>query len=176
MTATAAGHDQRPLLGLRRRPGRIALGLMRLPRPLYDRGWGRLLGHTFLLISHQGRSTGKRRETVVMALTYDSGNHEVVACSAWGSETEWIRNLRARPALEIEIGSERYVPEQRFLTEDEAVATALEFQRKHPWRLRLVAAILGWGDLRTAEAIRELVRDRPFVAFRPRPRGELTGV
>ena len=37
----------RPLLGLRRRPGRLALTVFRLPLVLYRRGWGWLLGRTF---------------------------------------------------------------------------------------------------------------------------------
>lgn len=161
------GHRDKPLLGLRRQPGRVALWFMRLPQPLYRRGWGRLLGHTFLLITHQGRKTGKRRETVAMALTWDPDTPEAVVCSAWGPNTEWMRNLRAQPALRIQIGRETFVPAQRFLSEDEAVAAALEFRDHHPRRLRLFAAILGWGDLGSEEAVRELVRDRPFVAFRP---------
>jgi deazaflavin-dependent oxidoreductase (nitroreductase family) len=169
MTTTATNeHHARPLLGLRHRPGRIALTFMQLPRPLYHRGFGRLLGHTFLLIAHQGRKSGKRRETVAMALAYDPETSEAVVCSAWGPNTEWMCNLRAHPALEIQIGRERYVPEQRFLSEDEAVTVARAFQRKHPWRLRLVATILGWGDLRSEQAVRELVHDRPFMAFRPK--------
>lgn len=160
-------HHGRPLLGLRDRPGRAALRFMRLPRPVYRRGWGRLLGHTFLLITHEGRRTGLRHETVVMALTYDPETREAVVCSAWGPHTEWMRNLRARPALRIQIGDESYVPEQRFLSEEEAVAVALEFRKRHPWRLRLFATVLGWGDLGRDECVRELVRDRPFVAFRP---------
>jgi deazaflavin-dependent oxidoreductase (nitroreductase family) len=165
MNAMASGH--RPLLGLRRQPGRIALAFMRLPRPLYRRGWGRLLGHTFLLITHQGRKTGKRRETVAMALTYHPETREAVICSAWGPNTEWMRNLRVQPALQIQIGRETYVPAQRFLSEEEAVAVALEFRRCHPHRLRLFATILGWGDLSSERAVREFVRSRPFVAFRP---------
>jgi deazaflavin-dependent oxidoreductase (nitroreductase family) len=162
MSATA--HRRRPLPALRRRPGRLALAAMRMPRPLYRRGWGGLLAHTFLLIAHRGRKTGNRHETVVMALGWDPETKAVAVCSAWG-ETEWIRNLRACPALEIQIGRERFVPEQRFLTEDEAVAVAGEFRRRHPRRLRLLAAILGWGDLGTEAAMRDFVRDRPFVAF-----------
>jgi deazaflavin-dependent oxidoreductase (nitroreductase family) len=158
----------RPLLGLRRRPGRIALWFMRLPRPLYHHGWGRLLGHTFLLIAHEGRKTGKRRETVTMALAYDPQTRETVVCSAWGPNTEWMRNLRAHPALEIQTGRERYVPALRFLSEDEAVAVATEFRDSHPRRLRLFATILGWGDLSTEAAVRDLVRGRPFVSFRPK--------
>jgi deazaflavin-dependent oxidoreductase (nitroreductase family) len=174
MTATPhARHATRPLLGLRRQPGRLALAAMRLPRPLYHRGWGRLLGHTFLLITHQGRKTGKRRETVAMALTYDPETQEAVVFSAWGPNTEWIRNLQAHPALQIQIGHETYVPEQHFLDEDEAVAVGTAFREQHPWRLRLFATILGWGDLRTEAAMRELVRNRPFVSFRPARPGRL---
>jgi deazaflavin-dependent oxidoreductase (nitroreductase family) len=140
---------------------------MRLPRPLYDRGWGRLLGHTFLLITHEGRKTGKRRETVAMPLTYDQETHKAVVFSAWGPNTEWIRNLRAQPALQIQIGNESYTPEQQFLSDDESVAVAVEFRRRHPWRMRLFATILGWGDLSSEPAMRDFVRRRPFVSFRP---------
>lgn len=169
MTTTAhePARHERPLLGLRRQPGRLALALMRTPRPLYHRGWGPLLGHTFLLITHQGRKSGKRRETVAMALSYDPKTREAVVFSAWGPNTEWMRNLRAHPALEIQIGRERYVPEQRFLSEDEAVAVGTEFRRRHPLRLRLFATILGWGDLNSEAAVREFARTRPFVSFQP---------
>ena len=142
---------------------------MRLPRPLYHRGWGWMLDHTFLLIAHQGRKTGKRRETVAMALQYDSVTREAVVCSAWGPNAEWIRNLRAHPALQIQIGRQSYAPEQRFLSEDESVSVTTEFQRRHPRRVRLFAAILGWDGLSSEAAVREFVRTRPFVAFRPAP-------
>ena len=170
MTAEAhqAEHRNRPLLGLRKQPGRLALQAMRLPRPLYRRGWGRLLGHVFLLITHVGRKTGKPRETVAMALTYNRETRGVVVCSAWGAGTDWIRNLRANPARRIEIGSESYVPSHRFLTEDESVAVAVEFRARHPWRLRLFSRILGWGNLDSDQAVREFVRTRPFVLFQPR--------
>lgn len=169
MTPAAHEHPRkrRPVLGLRRQPGRLVLAFMRTPRPLYHRGWGRLLGHTFLLITHEGRRSGKRRETVAMALSYEPRTREVVVFSAWGPGTEWMRNLRAHPALEIQIGRERYAPEQHFLSEAEAVAVAIGFRRRHPLRLRLFATILGWGDLSSDEAVREFVRTRPFVSFRP---------
>jgi deazaflavin-dependent oxidoreductase (nitroreductase family) len=172
MTAHDHARARPPLFGLRRRPGRLVLALMRMPRPLYHRGWGWMLDHTFLLITHQGRKTGKRRETVAMALAYDPETREAIVFSAWGPNTEWIRNLRAQPALQIQIGRESYVPEQRFLSEDESVAVAAEFLRRHPWRTRLFATILGWGDLSSETALREFVRTRPFLSFRPtRPAG-----
>jgi deazaflavin-dependent oxidoreductase (nitroreductase family) len=161
-----AAHRRRPLFGVRRAPGRLALTLMRLPRPLYRHGWGQALGHVFLMVTHVGRNSGLQRETVAMPLTYDPVSHEVVICSAWGPRSEWIRNLKARPAIRVQVGRESYVPEQRFLSEDESVEVALAFKRRHPARVRLASWILGWR-LASEEEVREFVRTRPFVAFRP---------
>lgn len=168
MTPTPkTGRRAKPLLGVRRQPGRLALAVFRLPLPLYQRGWGWLLGHTFLLVTHAGRKTGKRRETVAMTLAYDPQTQEAVIFSGWGPNTDWIRNIRAHPALQIQIGRESYAPEQRFLSEDESVAVVVEFRRQHRWRVRLAALILGWGDLSSDTAVRDFVRSHPFVSFRP---------
>lgn len=161
---------ERPLRGIRRQPGRMALALFRLPVPLYRRGWGRFLGRTFLLLVHEGRKTGKPYATVAMTLQFDPDTHEAVICSVWGENTDWIRNIRAHPARKVEIGSESFEPEQRFLSEGESVKVATDFRRRHRWRVRLLAAILGWQDLQSEAGVRDFVRTRPFVAFRPRRR------
>ena len=126
-----------------------------------------MLGHTFLLLVHSGRRTGTRHETTAMVLRFDEATKEAVICSAWGADADWVRNLRARPAVEVRVAHESFVPEQRFLTNEEAAAVAAEFRRRHPWRVRLAARLLGWGDLRSETTVREFVRTRPFVAFRP---------
>jgi hypothetical protein len=102
-----------------------------------------------------------------MVLQYDPESHEAVICSAWGRNTDWIRNIRVCPALQVQIGRESFAPEQRFLSEQESFAVAVGFRRRHPWRLRLVTWILGWDDLRSDAALRDFVRTRPFVSFRP---------
>jgi deazaflavin-dependent oxidoreductase (nitroreductase family) len=165
-----------PLLGFRRQPGRLALAVFRLPLPLYRRGWGWLLGDTFLLLVHVGRKTGKLYSTVAMVLSYDRQSHEAVICSAWGKDTDWIRNIRAHPALKVQIVRESFTPDQRFLSEDDSVAVVAGFRRRHPYRSRLLASVLGWGDLRSAAAAREFVSTRPFVSLRPLRSGhQLTG-
>jgi deazaflavin-dependent oxidoreductase (nitroreductase family) len=135
--------------------------------PLYRRGWGGLLGHTFLFLVHAGRKTGKRYSAVAMVLRYDPQTREAVICSAWGQDADWVRNIRARPALQVQIGRESFTPQQRFLSEEESLAVVAGFRRAHPWRLRLITSVLGWGDLRSDTAARDFVRTRPFVSFRP---------
>jgi deazaflavin-dependent oxidoreductase (nitroreductase family) len=165
VTPPPARHP-RPLLGLRRKPGRIALMFMRMPLRAYrhDAGW--LLGHTFVEFTHIGRRTGQPHDAVAMVLRYDEVSREVVICAGW-AETDWYRNLRAAPAARVQVGRDRFTPEHRFLTDDEAFDVVAGFRRSHPYRLRLITKIFGWGDLRKDEAAREFVRAHPFVAFRP---------
>ena len=166
--AARSEHRTRRLLGLRRRPGRLALAVFRVPLPLYRAGWGWLLGRTFLLLVHAGRKTGQPHAMAAMVLRYDAATHEAVICSGWGPTTDWIRNIRARPALKVQIGPESFAPQQRFLSEDESFDVCLEFCLRHPARLRVMRRVLGW-DLRSKSAIREFVQVHPFVAFRPAP-------
>jgi deazaflavin-dependent oxidoreductase (nitroreductase family) len=156
-----------PLLGLRRKPGRLALALFRMPLRAYrhDAGW--LLGRTFMEFTHTGRKTGRPYQTVAMVLRYDPGAREAVICAAWGPDTDWVRNLRAGPAARVRLGRESFTPQHRFLSEEEAFDVAVQFRREHPRRLRLISTILGWGDLRGDAAVRGLIRTHPFVAFRP---------
>ena len=62
-----------------------------------------------------------------MALTYDPATQEAVICSVWAEHADWVRNIRARPALQVRIGRESFTPEQRFLTEDERFDVAAPF-------------------------------------------------
>src|SRR4051812_28627369 len=162
-------HQRRPLLGLRRKPGRVALMFMRMPLRAYrhDAGW--MLGHTFVEFTHIGRTSGEPHEAVAMVLRYDEDTHEVVICAGW-PETDWYRNLRAGPAAKVQLAREWFTPKHRFLTEGEAFDVVVQFRRAHPHRLRLITKIFDWGDLRDNDAVREFVRVHPFVAFRPQDR------
>lgn len=157
----------RPLLGLRRRPGRLALAVFRMPLNAYRHDAGRLMGHTFLQFTHVGRKTGQPYDAVAMVLRYDEASREAVICAAWGPDTDWVRNLHAGPAQQVQLGSESFAPEHRFLSESEAFDVAVQFRRRHPHRLRLLSTILGWGDLRDDAHVRRFVHTHPFVAFRP---------
>jgi len=152
---------------LRRTPGRLALAVFRLPLFLYRRGWGWLLGRTFLSLVHVGRRRGQLHQMVAMVLADDPVSRDVVICSGWGPDADWVKNLRAGAARQVCIGRDRFVPEHRFLSDDEAVAVSVAFREAHPRRLRLISKILGWGDLSTEVALRIFVQAHPFVAFRP---------
>ena len=160
-------HQKRPLLGLRRKPGRLALAMFRMPLRAYrhDKGW--LLGQTFLEFVHTGRKTGRQYEVVAMVLRYDADAHEAVIVAGWGPDTDWVRNLRAGPAVRVRLGRETFAPAHRFLSEDEAFDVVAQFRREHPHRVRVATTIMNWGDFRSDTTVRDFIATHPFVAFRP---------
>ena len=127
-----ASHQKKPLLGLRRKPGRLALAMFRMPLRAYrhEKGW--LLGQTFLELVHTGRKTGHQYEVVAMVLRYDADAHEAVIVAGWGPDTDWVRNLHAGPAVRVRLGRETFTPAHRFLSEDEAFDVVAQFRREHP--------------------------------------------
>jgi len=159
----------RSLLGLRSRPGRLALAVFRIPLVLYQHGAGWLLGRTFLRLVHVGRRTGRPHSMVAMVLAYDRDTGTAVICSAWGRRADWVLNLRARPASRVDIGRSTFVPRHRFLDEAEASAAIEGFLGRHPHRARFIAWVLGWGDLRSEHLRRQFVAGRPFVELAPEP-------
>jgi deazaflavin-dependent oxidoreductase (nitroreductase family) len=143
------------------------LWIFRLPLPLYRAGLGWLfLGRTFLVLTHVGRKSGQPHATAAMVLSEDRTTGEAVICSVWGPGADWIRNLRASPALRVQIGRDSFVPAHRFLSDGDAFAIGVRFRRQHPWRVRLVKRALG-VDLRSDTAMRDFLSTRPLVALRP---------
>ncbi|MGN6561319.1 MAG: nitroreductase family deazaflavin-dependent oxidoreductase [Thermomicrobiales bacterium] len=141
---------------------------LRLPIRLYHANLGWLFGHQFLLLAHQGRRSGQRRETVLEVVRYDRQTHLCIVVSAWGERADWLRNIRARPALEVRIGHERFVPDQRLLSPVEVEAELAAYARRYPWRARVLPHILGWGDSAAPTDLRDFAAALRMVAFRPR--------
>jgi deazaflavin-dependent oxidoreductase (nitroreductase family) len=151
----------------RSRPTGILRLAFRLPIYLYrlDLGW--LLGHRFLLLTHRGRKSGRVYRTVLEVVRYDPSRQATVAVSGWGEKSDWFRNLKAGPALEVRTGRECYAPKQRFLTPEEVYAEIVDYERRHPWAMRIVPPLLGF-KLDGSEAARRAFADSlRMVAFRP---------
>ena len=166
---TSTAPRKRPLLGLRRQPGRLALTFMRLPLNAYRHDKGHLLGKTFIEFDHVGRKSGKTYQSVAMVLGYDKATGEAVIMRAW--DTDWYRNVTAHPATRVRLGRDSFTPEQRFLTEDEAFQVVQRFRSAHPHRVHLASRIIGWGDLDDDQKLRAFVHEHPFIAFRPQTAG-----
>lgn len=145
--------------------------ILGLPRYLYRAHLGPLFGHRFLLLVHEGRRSGKRRETPLEVVRYDPDRHEAVVAAGWGTKTQWLHNVEAGLAREVRIGRERYVPACRRLDPDEAQEVLAWYEGHSGLPKGLVRGVLsrlvGWRYDGSPAARQRLVAQLPMVAFRP---------
>ena len=71
----------------------------RLPLYLYRWHLGWLLGHRFLMLTHLGRKSGRRRQTVLEVVHYDFKTKECIVIAGYGAQSDWYRNIQAHPAI-----------------------------------------------------------------------------
>ena len=146
--------------------------LLRAPVYLYRWHLGRLLGIRFLLLTHIGRRTGLRRQTVLEVMKYRKEGPEVVVMSGFGPNADWLRNIEVTPGPEVAIGSRHFIATHRFLGEEEAIRVVRGYERRNRFIASLVRVVLsrllGWRYRGSDEDCRRLVRQLPLLVFRPR--------
>ncbi len=153
------------------RPGRLTSGLLRAPAGLYRIRAGWLLGSRFLLLTHVGRTTGRRYGTVLEVIGTDPAAGEVMVIAGLGRSAQWYRNLQAHPAVEVVVGRRRFRPVHRELGESEAAAVLAAYEGRNRWVRpvvhRMLSWLVGWRYDGSDAARRRLVRQLPVIAFRP---------
>lgn len=154
------------------RQNSLLRALLRAPVSLYRWRLGRLLGHRFLLLTHTGRRSGKRLQTMLEVLEYRTEFHEAVAMSGFGPKANWLQNIEATGSAEIEIASEHFRAAFRLLDEDEAVRVLSGYEQRNRFIVPIVRSVLsrlvGWKYTGTGDERHKLVRSLPLIAFRPR--------
>ena len=97
---------------------------------------------------------------------------EVVVVSAFGQNSDWLRNIQARPDEEVTVGTQHFAAAHRLLAEEEALRTMEGYEYRNRFIGPLVRAglswILGWQYRGDAHDRLRLVRQLPLIAFRPR--------
>ena len=141
--------------------------------PVYLYRWrlGWLLGHRFLMLTHVGRKSGLRRQTVLEVVEYRPQGPEVVVVSGFGRDADWFRNVQARPTAEIDVGGKHFIAVHRILGTEEAV-TVLRSYEKRNWMVAPIVRnvlrwLLGWKYSGTDQERARVVEQLPMVAFRP---------
>ena len=151
--------------------------MLHAPVHLYRWGFGGLLGKRFLLLTHIGRRTGLRHQTVLEVMEYrDLGPQndvrEFVVMSGFGRKANWLQNIEAARDAEIIVGSKPYRASFRFLGEEEAMKVVAAYERRKWFMVSIVrwvlSRLLGWQYHGSEADRRRLVSQLPLVAFRPR--------
>jgi deazaflavin-dependent oxidoreductase (nitroreductase family) len=124
-----AGFNQTP---------KFILRLIHLPpRLLYAIGLGPLVGNVILLLTTIGRKSGKRRVT---PLQYEEIEGKIYLGAALGQKTDWVRNIRANPKVEVRLKAQRLLGSAETITDPKQIADFLEVRlQRHP---KMIGAML----------------------------------
>lgn len=145
--------------------------LFRAPVYLYRWHLGWLVGHRCLLLTHIGRKTGLRRQTVLEVVEYRRQGPEVIVVNGFGRDSDWVRNIEATGGEEVTVGSRHFAAAHRFLEEEEAVHVMCAYERRNRLIAPLVRCglswLLGWNYRGSKEDRHQLVKQLPLIAFRP---------
>jgi deazaflavin-dependent oxidoreductase (nitroreductase family) len=161
------------MVGSRHSLGPVARRLLRAPGTLYDWDLGWLLGHRFLRLTHVGRRSGRRYQTMLEVIGAGPAQGEICVIAGLGKSADWYQNIQAQPALLVAFGRRRFVPAHRVLDEPEAIAVLAGYERRNrvaaPVVRRVLSWLVGWNYDGSDNARRQLVHELPVVAFRPAP-------
>jgi deazaflavin-dependent oxidoreductase (nitroreductase family) len=143
--------------------------VLRLPSTVYRAGFGWVLGHRFLALSHRGRRSGQLYTTVLEVVRWRSGPKEAVVVSGFGPGAQWFRNVLAGGAEHVTIGRLHFRPGVRVLEPSEAIAVLAEYERRNRLIAPVVRAVLsrlvGFRYDGSAAGRARIVESLPLVAF-----------
>lgn len=105
--------------------------LMRLPIPMFQAGLGWMLGDRFVMIEHQGRTSGEPRYAVVEVMGREP--NVIRVASGLGTKSQWYRNLKANGVAYLSTGRARRVPAHvRLLSEEESQRALDHYAQEYP--------------------------------------------
>jgi len=157
-------------LSTRGKPKGLLRLFLRAPILLYRARLGWLLGGRFLLLEHLGRTSGKRRRTVIEVVDHDEATGAYFVCSGWGRGSDWFRNVQKTPEVRVTVGLRRFEARARELDADQAHARLSSYGARHPKALaQLAKMMLGEAPADLGTAVAQLVEAVPVVELAPHP-------
>lgn len=124
--------------------------LFRTPIGLYRVGVGFVMGDRFTMLEHKGRSSGLTRRTVLEVVVNDPDAIYVVA--AWGSEAQWLKNVKADPEVVFHLGARKYRTTAEMVTRERAHQLMQEYAAEHPKALGRLSRFMLDDPAETVEA------------------------
>ena len=155
----------------RKPPTGITRLFFRAPIWLYKLNLGGLLGDRFLQLTHTGRVSGQPRQVVLEVVKHDADEDTYYIAAAWGEQADWVKNIRANPLVQVQVGRRKLDMLAEQLTPDQGEETILDYARKHPSAMANLARYMGYQLDGSEASIRQLGRMLLMFSLTPRKQG-----
>lgn len=152
-----------------KRPGQLQKFFFKVPVILHKiglSGWERLIGAQWMLITHIGRKSGKRYDSMVDVMDYDKASDTYYIEAAYGARADWYKNIQANPVFEAKVRRRKFKARAGALTTEGASEMLVQFYRNKPAYTRSVMAMAGM-KFRDEGELRELGKNLTLLAIKP---------
>ena len=140
MTEAAHEPDPRQITHIEREPGRLLSAINLLPKLIFNLRLSRLYGARFALVTHRGRKSGQPRTVIVETADGSLESGRLVYIVAYGKRAQWYKNLKAAPAVSLEIAGRVYKePRHEFLDRDGTERAIASYWNRYPRLARFLA-------------------------------------
>jgi len=146
-------------------PGGFWRFFFRVPIYLYAWGLHGLCSRNVLLITTQGRKTGKPRTTPVGYL-FDAASGTYYLVAGWKGKTNWYRNALAQPKVRITVGGSTF-DAVATRADDQTVAKHLAaYAQRNPFAERLYLRLTGINPDGSEETFLKMAPFYPTMVVR----------
>lgn len=151
---------------------RIRRWLLRLPILSFrvaSSAWETVFGIPWILLVTTGRRSGRPHTVVLDVLGRDAIDGTCFVQPAYGTRSQWFRNLEVNPRVEAELRAERFAAHAVRVAEEREREIVREYVLAHRFYARIIARGLGYrGALgATADLVEWLTVSFPMVAVTP---------
>ncbi|BBY25813.1 nitroreductase family deazaflavin-dependent oxidoreductase [Mycobacterium stomatepiae] len=125
--------DSSHITHIQQEPGRLLWAINRIPTWIFKLGMGRLLGSRFAMITHRGRKSGAHHTVIIETADGSIQQGRLVYIIAYGTRAQWYKNLKASPAVSIEIAGKTYhQPRYEFLDKAATERAIASYWARYP--------------------------------------------
>jgi deazaflavin-dependent oxidoreductase (nitroreductase family) len=129
-------------------------------------GWERWIGAQWMLITTTGRKTGKHRDAMVDVMDYDKATDTYTIEAAYGTKTDWYRNMQSNPIFEAQVGRRKFKAHATELSNEGAGEMLVQFYRRKPFYTRSVMAIAGMR-FKNEDDLRAMAKNLTLLTVKP---------
>lgn len=139
----------------------------RLPIQLYKLGMGGLFGTRLLMLTHIGRKSGLKRQTVLEVVRHDKTKNEFIIAAGFGRKSDWVQNILVHPEVTVRCGRKDWDMKANFLSPEECGQEMVDYAHRYPLTMRELQKFMGFKVDGTDEDIYAMGKMLALVSLRP---------
>jgi deazaflavin-dependent oxidoreductase (nitroreductase family) len=151
-----------------KKPTGILRALLRAPIWLYRYNLGWMMSGRFLLLTHTGRKSGLKRQTVIEVVSHDEATGVYFVAAAWRDESDWYRNIQQNPTVGVQVRNHSFRACAEQISMQEGEARLWDYAKKHPTAFgEVVMVMLGERLPADKETCHKVAKSIPLISLTP---------